>query len=93
MNFGNVANAIKNREQPNDVFYTPAQLVKQLLEHVPLDHGDMVLDPFMGEGAFFNAYFPCVRSDWCEITKGRDFYEYVKPVDWVISNPPFSDIT
>ena len=90
---GNIANAIKNREEPNDIFYTPSELVRDLLQQVPLDHGDMVLDPFMGEGAFFDAFFPFVRKDWCEIDKGRDFYEYFEPVDWVISNPPFSQLT
>jgi hypothetical protein len=30
-------------------------------------------------------------SDWCEITKGRDFYDYNEKVDWIVTNPPYSD--
>jgi hypothetical protein len=29
-------------------------------------------------------------KDWCELTDGKDFYEYDKHVDWIISNPPFT---
>jgi len=35
-------------------------------------------------------YLPA-DTDWCEITKGRDFYDYKEKVDWVFTNPPYSD--
>jgi hypothetical protein len=31
-------------------------------------------------------------ASWCEITEGRDFYDWQEPVHWIISNPPWSKI-
>jgi len=28
--------------------------------------------------------------EWCEIREGRDFYNWTEPVDWIVSNPPYS---
>ena len=46
------------------------------------------LDPCRGSGAFFDLLPP--GSDWREIDKGRDFFDYTGHVDWIISNPPYS---
>jgi hypothetical protein len=27
---------------------------------------------------------------WCEIDRGRDFFEWTERVDWIITNPPWS---
>lgn len=27
---------------------------------------------------------------WCEIAEGRDFFAWSYPVDWIMTNPPFS---
>jgi hypothetical protein len=29
-------------------------------------------------------------ADWCEIREGKDFFQWTQPVDWVVSNPPYS---
>ena len=29
---------------------------------------------------------------WCEIKRGRDFFDWDQPVDWIITNPPWSQI-
>lgn len=29
-------------------------------------------------------------AHWCEITEGRDFFEWSERVDWMISNPPYT---
>ena len=34
--------------------------------------------------------YQTVKKDWCEIDKGRDFFDYTDKVDWIISNPPYS---
>ena len=91
-NLGRTASTIRNRDVGNDVFFTPAGLVKQLIDETPFHHADLVLDPFRGDGAFFNT-FTNPAKDWCEIEDGRDFFEYADPVDWIVSNPPFSLIT
>jgi hypothetical protein len=68
---------------------TPEDLCKELINHVPLVDGDKVLEPFKGEGNFYNNLPNFVEKDWCEIEEGRDYKDYDKPYDWVISNPPF----
>ena len=90
--YSSTLNGIKNRKVPNDVFYTPAGLVKQLIQQTPFHDADLVLDPFRGEGVFFNN-FTNDHKDWCEIEEGRDFFQYSESVDWILSNPPFSMIT
>lgn len=68
---------------------TPNDLAKKLIEQVPLTLGDKVLEPFKGEGAFYNNFPDFVEKDWCEIEEGRDYTQYTEDIDWVISNPPF----
>ena len=92
MTYGSTLHGIKARDTANDVFHTPAGLVNQLIDETPFHHNDLVLDPFKGDGAFFNT-FTNPAKDWCEIEDGRDFFEYADPVDWIVSNPPFSLIT
>lgn len=68
---------------------TPEELCKILLKEVPFEDGDRVLEPFKGEGAFYNNFPDNVVKDWTEIEEGRDFKDYNEPIDWVVSNPPF----
>lgn len=81
------------KKQPNrnyksdDVVMTPPELAKILYK--TLSPTGNMLDPSRGEGAFFNL-MPENSRDWCEITEGRDFFEYNKNVDWIITNPPWS---
>lgn len=46
-----------------------------------------VLEPFKGDGIFLR-YLPAAL--WCEIDEGRDFFDWDRSVDWIISNPPYS---
>ncbi len=46
-----------------------------------------VLDPCKGSGAFLK-HMP--GAEWCEIREGRDFFAWKEPVDWIVSNPPYS---
>ena len=46
-----------------------------------------ILDPCKGNGAFLQ-YMP--GADWCEIREGKDFWNWTEPVDWIMSNPPYS---
>lgn len=69
-----------------DVVYTPGWVVDDMLTHfVPTG---VVLDPCRGKGAFHDRLPE--GSPWCEITDGRDFFDWHEPVDWIIGNPPFS---
>lgn len=82
----------KCKKNPNDVIYTPKELAIDCISVVPIAEGDTVLDPFLGGGVFYHNYPQENPKDWCEIEKGRDFFEYDQKVDWVISNPPFSKL-
>tara|TARA_R110000868_G_scaffold320405_1_gene581304 strand:+ start:351 stop:857 length:507 start_codon:yes stop_codon:yes gene_type:complete len=76
----------------DDTYYfhqTPPELCKLLVEKVPLKDGDKVLEPFKGEGSFYNALPDFIIKNWTEIEEGRDFKNYQGEIDWVITNPPF----
>lgn len=73
----------------SDIFYTPRTLSKTIIEY--FNPTGKCLEPASGDGAFLD-YMP-KDTDWCEITKGVDFFEYkTKGIDWAITNPPFSKI-
>ncbi|KKM03281.1 hypothetical protein LCGC14_1775940 [marine sediment metagenome] len=71
----------------NDIVFTP-KIVAEFIIELYKPEGKC-LDPCMGEGGFFNL-LP-IGSDWCEITKGRDFFDYQEKVDWIFTNPPYSN--
>jgi hypothetical protein len=71
----------------NDVVFTPDWLAKQICSMFPIS-GD-VLEPCKGEGAFLR-YLP-PNTEWCEIADGRNYYDYLEKVDWIVTNPPYSD--
>jgi hypothetical protein len=81
------------RVQKNDIFYTPEPLVKEIIAMCPLEEGDVVLDAWAGKDVFYDNYPEFVKKEWCEIERGRDFFDYEGQVDWVISNPPYSKLT
>ena len=72
---------------PNDVVFTPDWLAKLICSMFPIS--GKVLEPCKGEGVFLK-YLPA-DADWCEITEGRNYYDYNKQVDWIVTNPPYSD--
>ena len=70
---------IKNKEKPNDVFYTPLSLVKKHLEIVKnyVKEKDIILDPFFGDGAYYNLFeetFKGCSFEFTEIEMKRDFF-------------------
>ena len=52
---------------------TPEDLCKELIKEVPFENNDKVLEPFKGEGAFYNNLPTNIEKDWCEILEGRDY--------------------
>ena len=73
---------------PKDVVYTPPELARDVVAF--FQPTGICLDPCKGDGAFYNL-FPAGR-EWCEIEQGRDFYSWNTKVDWIVSNPPFSNL-
>ena len=78
----------KNGTVDADKVYTPENIAKLIINKFNLS--GKVLDPFKGQGAFYNNYPETVKKDWCEIDEGKDFFEYKEHVDWIVSNPPYS---
>ena len=69
----------------NDKVWTPDALAVQIVSHfAPTGR---ILEPCRGAGAFVRAMPNC---DWCEIDDGRDFLKWTERVDWVVTNPPWS---
>lgn len=76
--------------KPNDMVMTPEKIAKEMIGFYEIPRGAAVLDPCRGDGAFYDNYpADCMKAS-CEITEGRDFFDWNMPVDWIITNPPYS---
>lgn len=69
-----------------DAVMTPPALAELVIKH--FNPVGMVLEPARGTGNFYNLLQQ--PKDWCEITEGKDFLDYDKKVDWIVTNPPYS---
>lgn len=70
-----------------DSVYTPDPMARLIVaEFKPTGR---ILEPCKGGGAFMR-HLPS-HTEWCEIEEGRDFFAWTEPVDWIVSNPPYSD--
>lgn len=71
----------------NDKVYTPDYLAKQIVDHFkPIGR---ILEPCRGTGSFAQYLGEC---DWCELDDGRDFLTHTGEYDWIITNPPWSQL-
>ena len=68
---------------------TPPELAKKLIATLPLVEGDILFEPFKGEGAFYNHLPQNTINEWTEIEEGKCYTSYEGEIDWVITNPPF----
>jgi hypothetical protein len=70
--------------------YPANQIVKQLLPLIDVKN-DLVLEPCIGRGAFVRAFKANRIKNiiTCETKNGQDFFDYDQRVDWIITNPPF----
>ena len=81
------------KSQPNrnyksdDVVQTPVELAERIVNHFK-PRGRM-LEPCRGEGNFLR-FMP--GAFWCEISEGSNFLNWHAPVDWIVTNPPWSQI-
>ena len=92
MAFSKKNDDIKKRSKANDVFITPRDLALKHIQMIDYDDGDSWLDPccYDPETGSYISQFPNDNKDWCEISKGVDFFEYNKVPDHICSNPPYS---
>jgi len=96
------------RSQPNrdyvsnDDIQTPLALARRLVAH--FEPQGKILEPCRGHGNFLKALREHQRLSakisglkkseisWCEVKLARDFFDWDQPVDWIITNPPWSQI-
>ena len=74
----------------HDLVMTSPELATAMIGHFAGRMTGSVLDPARGQGAFHDRFPAHLERDWCEITEGRDFLDWREPVDWVMTNPPWS---
>eukprot|EP00732_Lithocolla_globosa_P000134 Lithocolla_globosa_v1_NODE_25_length_9285_cov_133.641170.p6 type:complete len:160 gc:universal NODE_25_length_9285_cov_133.641170:4605-4126(-) len=81
----------KQSKNKNDNIHTPFLVAQLMIDACKLKPGQRVLDPSRGETKVFYDDFPKnTKNHWCEITEGKDFFEYNRYMDWIIGNPPYS---
>ena len=82
----------------HDFYETPAWQVRALLHHQP-DIGGVILDPCVGTGSVARClHGPICTNDWDTAhtadhhlnASSADLYTAVGPVDWVVTNPPYT---
>lgn len=102
--FSNIADNIKKREEPKDVFITPLKLAKFAIDMINTKIKESAESsiPFVwcdyckNSGAFYNQYPENYRKEYCEILEGKDFFKYnfIKKNEdeelILCSNPPYS---
>lgn len=67
---------------------TPDNLAKRIVDYFkPIG---VCLEPCKGTGNIYK-YLP-QPAEWCEISEGKDFFQYNKKVDWIVTNPPFKKV-
>jgi hypothetical protein len=72
-------------QEQKDIVYTPEDVAVDVVRH--FGPTGKVLDPCRGDGAFWR-HMP--GAEWCDLKDDRDFFNWTAPVDWIVSNPPYS---
>ena len=77
----------KTKQRFGDRVMTPRWAAQDMVDF--FQPSGKVLEPFAGEGVFLSL---CPHWEWCELEHGRDFFDWTDPVDWIITNPPYSKL-
>jgi hypothetical protein len=73
---------------PKDIVYTHTEVARDIISY--LKPAGYLLDPCKGDGSFYDNFPNGTNKAYCEIAEGKDFYNWIENVDWVIGNPPYS---
>jgi hypothetical protein len=74
------------KQNQTDKVMTREDVAIKIIKH--FNPQGITLEPSKGTGNFYNNFKG--KKDWCEIDDGKDFFDYNKKVDWIITNPPYS---
>ncbi len=72
----------------NDAVMTPPRLARALV--AALRPSGTILEPCAGTGNFVKALRPYGSVSTCEISRGQNFLAWTDHVDWIVTNPPWS---
>ncbi len=75
-------------KDPNIVMTTP-EMAKYLLSRIDFQPDDILMEPGLGTGSFYNNFPAFTINKFCEINLGSDYLLQNEIVDYTISNPPF----
>jgi hypothetical protein len=83
---------IPTNTKREDCVQTPIEYVIAITKHFK-PRGN-ILEPCRGLGTWYNYLKTYISNtdtiDYCEILENKDFFDYIKKVDWIITNPPYS---
>lgn len=79
---------IPTNTKREDCIQTPVSLARRIVEH--FNPKGKILEPCKGNGNFMKVLPK--GTEWCEILEGKDFFDYMGKVSWIITNPPYSKI-
>lgn len=85
----NDANDKTTNKAYSDVWMTPESFAHSVVNH--FKPTGRVLEPCCGTGEGGYITHPAF-TDWCEVRKDKDFFDWEDKVDWIITNPPYSII-
>lgn len=80
----------RKRRTMNDIVYTNPVFAKRIVDYFSpqFKSGDVFHEPCFGADSFYDAMPE--PKDYSEIAEGKDFLAYDKPIDWIITNLPWS---
>lgn len=84
-----VATNTKAMKDYSDVHFTDPRVSKFIVDF--FRPKGRVLEPFKGGGAFYD-HLP-KGTHWAEVDDGVDFFSIEDKFDWIVTNPPFSNLT
>jgi hypothetical protein len=90
INNATLPNNVKTLRPLNDVVYTDPTFAKRIIDHFTPQLYGSILEPCKGGGAFYDQFPAGMPKEFCEISEGLDFLDYCNPVDWIITNFPWS---
>lgn len=73
----------------SDKHYTPDDVARQIVDYYKPT--GRTLEPCKGDGAFLK--YLSSTAEWCEIDEDKDFFLEHKAFDWIVTNPPYSNLT